>query len=80
MSDEHGERRQLARGMVAQVECCMDCGVFHLSMESLTVRFDFAALRDLSETLCAALASHRELLRTAGQSMPEPQRVDPKVH
>jgi len=46
----------LAQGVVAQVEYCTDCGVFHVSMDSVTVRFRPTALRDLRDTLSAALS------------------------
>jgi len=60
MSGQNCVRHLLAQGVVAQVEYCADCGVLHVSMESITVRFRPTALRDLRDTLSAALASFRE--------------------
>ena len=60
MSRQQCMHRILAQGVVAQVEYCPDCAVFHVSMESITVRFRATALRDLRDTLSAALANFRE--------------------
>ena len=59
---------QLAQGVIAQVEYCADCRVFHVSMNSLTVRFCPVAVRDLRDTLTAALAGYEEMLREAGRA------------
>ena len=60
MNGPNCSRHLLAQGVVALVEYCTDCGVFHVSMESITVRFRPTALRDLRDTLSAALANVRE--------------------
>jgi hypothetical protein len=76
MNDRPIKRHLLAQGLVAQVEYCEDCDVFHLNVESLTVRFRPTALRDLCDTLSTALASHDCLLRAreARASNPRPRQ------
>lgn len=47
----------LARGVVSEVVYCRHCRVFHVNVDALTVHFKAAALRDLRDTLSAALAA-----------------------
>lgn len=52
------EQTLLARGVVSEVMYCSHCRVFHVNVGALTVHFEAAALRDLRDTLSAALAAH----------------------
>lgn len=52
----------LARGAVAQVEYCVPCAVFHVAVESVSIRFRATALRDLRDTLPVALAAYERAL------------------
>jgi hypothetical protein len=62
----------LARGVVAQVEYCVPCAVFHVAVESVSIRFHATALRDLRDTLSIALAAYeRALEQTAAEEPPE---------
>lgn len=79
MNDRHIRRHLLAQGLVAQVEYCEDCEVFHVDVESLTVRFRLTALRDLRDTLSAALANHDHLLKIR-ESTASDLRSHPGVH
>ena len=80
MNDRHINRHLLAQGLVAQVEYCENCDVFHLNVDSLTVRFRPTALRDLRDTLSVALANLEHLLRARKPSAPEPRRPRQEVH
>jgi hypothetical protein len=81
MSGQHCVRHLLAQGAVAQVEYCMDCGVVHLSMESITVRFRPAALRDVRDTLSAALASLRDgAILAEPEAAPAGGELHPKLN
>lgn len=44
----------LAHGTVGQVSVCPDCGVIHLELHGLTVRFSVAAFADLADMLTKA--------------------------
>lgn len=55
----------LARGAVAQVEYCTAHGVFSVAIDSLSIRFHPTALRDLRDTLTAALATYEHAQRLA---------------
>ena len=55
----------LAHGVVAQVEYCAACAIFHLNIDSLSVRFRPTALRDLRDTLTAALDAYEQARRLA---------------
>jgi hypothetical protein len=48
----------LAQGVVAQVEYCACCAIFHVNIDSLSIRFQSTALRDLRNTLTDALAAY----------------------
>jgi len=48
----------LAQGIVARVAYCDTCGIFHLDIDSMSIRFRATALRDLRDTLSAALATY----------------------
>ena len=62
----------LARGVVAQVEYSVPCAVFHVALESVSIRFRATALRDLRDTLSVALAAYeRALEQTAAEEQPE---------
>lgn len=60
----------LARGAVAQVGYCTACGVFHLAIDSLSIRFRPTALRDLRDTLAAALGAYEQAQRIADENGP----------
>jgi hypothetical protein len=53
----------LARGVVAEVEYCTACRIFHVNIDSVSLRFRATALRDVRDTLAAALAAHERALR-----------------
>lgn len=48
----------LAKGVVAEVEFCASCGIFHVNVDSVSLRFRATALRDLRDTLSVALANY----------------------
>jgi len=50
----------LAQGVVAQVEYCVACAIFHVSVESMSIRFCASALRDLRDTLSKALTAYEQ--------------------
>ena len=52
------EQALLARGQVSEIMYCRNCRVFHVNVDAVTVHFDAAALRDLRNTLSAALLAH----------------------
>lgn len=61
----------LARGVVAQIEYCASCEVFHLAIDSMSIRFRATALRDLRDTLSAALSAYEEARQSAAtRSLP----------
>jgi hypothetical protein len=63
----------LARGVVAQVGYCVACATFHVDIESVSIRFRATALRDLRDTLSAALAAYdRALTQLADESVSAP--------
>lgn len=64
----------LARGAVAQVEYCTSHGVLHLAIDSLSIRFRPTALRDLRDTLTAALATYERAQRLACEPDPRAPR------
>lgn len=69
------ERLLLARGNIAEVECCPHCVAFHLTIRSTTQRFDFTAVRDLSRTLNEALIAYQRATGSqAAQTVTSPQR------
>ena len=76
MSGRNCVRHLLAQGAVAQVDYCDDCGVVRLSMESITVRFRPAALRDLRDMLSAALAWNGTDSENAPVNRPRAMRYD----
>lgn len=51
----------LARGAVSEVVYCSQCRVFHVNVDALTVHFELVALRDLRDTLSAAIAAYGRL-------------------
>lgn len=55
------EQALLARGAVSEVMYCRHCQVFHVNVDALTVHFEAAALRDLRDTLSAALAAYERM-------------------
>lgn len=63
-------RHLLARSAVAQVEYCVGCEVFHLSMDVITLRLRVTALKALRDTLTTALAQYEHGLRTADSDAP----------
>jgi hypothetical protein len=80
MSQEKCQHHQLAQGVVAQVEYCVQCRVFHVSIDSLTVRFRPVAMRDLRDTLTAALARYQEMLKEAGKIESSTRLPGQEVH
>ena len=55
------EHALLARGAVSEVLYCRQCRVFHLNVDAVTVHLASGALRDLRDTLTAAIAAHARL-------------------
>lgn len=70
------EQMLLARGVVSEVMYCRHCRVFHLNVDALTVHFEADALRDLRDTLSAALAAYE---RKAPEKAVEPAASRPRV-
>jgi hypothetical protein len=68
------EQTLLARGGVSEVVYCRRCGVFHVNVDALTVHFEAGAIRDLSRTLCAALAAY-ERIKPADEPIPPATRA-----
>ena len=63
----------LAQGAVARVAYCDACAIFHLDIDSMSIRFRATALRDLRDTLSAALAAYaRAQGRTDDRPVPAP--------
>lgn len=70
------EQALMARGAITEVVYCRDCRVFHVNVGVLTVHFEATALRDLRDTLSAALAAHARMASAmAAESAPPRQRV-----
>jgi hypothetical protein len=70
------EQIPLARGAISEVVYCRHCQVFHVNVEALTVHFEAAALRDLRDTLFAALAAYERMPRNkAVEAAPSHPRV-----
>jgi len=61
----------LARGAVAQVEYCVPCAVFHVAVESVSIRFRATALSDLRDTLSVALAAYERALEQTDEQQPD---------
>jgi hypothetical protein len=59
--DKECDQTLLARGAVSDVMYCRRCRVFHVNVEVLTVHFEAGAIRDLCETLAAALAAYERI-------------------
>lgn len=59
--DNRCEQKLLARGAVSEVMYCSHCRVFHVNVDALTVHFEAGALRDLRDTLSAALAAYERM-------------------
>lgn len=59
------EQTLLARGLASQVMYCSHCRVFHVNVGAVTVHFEAAALRDLRDTLAAALAAYEHMAPSA---------------
>lgn len=53
----------LARGLVAEVEYCTACRIFHVNFDPVSLRFRVTALRDVRDTLAAALAAYERAMR-----------------
>ena len=62
----------LAKGSVADVEYCAACAIFHVNVDSMSIRFRATALRDLRDTLSAALASYERALEQLAAGPPPP--------
>ena len=70
------EQTLLARGVVSEVMYCSHCRVFHVNVGAVTVHFEAAALRDLHDTLAAALAAYEHMApSTAAEPATSRQRV-----
>ena len=57
----------LAQGVVAQVEYCVGCAIFHVNVESTSIRFCASALRDLRDTLSTALAAYEQAAKQVAE-------------
>lgn len=74
---EQCEHALLAHGVAAEVAYCRKCGVFHVNVDALTLRFRATARRDVRDTLSAALAVYERLaLESAAEQAVSPPRVD----
>jgi hypothetical protein len=74
--DNRCEQILMARGKVSEVVYCRHCQVFHVNVDTVTVHFEAAALRDLHDTISAALAVHE---RMAPSKATEPAASRPRV-
>ena len=63
----------MARGAISEVMYCNHCRVFHVNVNAVTVHFDIAALRDLRDTVSAALAAHQHIERNDSEEKPASQ-------
>ena len=70
------EQALLARGVISEVMYCSHCRVFHVNVDAVTVHFEAAALRDLRDTLSAAVAVYE---RRAPEKAAEPAASRPRV-
>jgi hypothetical protein len=59
------EQLLIASGAISDVMYCRHCQVFHVNVGALTVHFEPTALRDLRDTLAAALAKHERMMPEA---------------
>ncbi len=67
----------LARGVVAEIEFCPACGVFHVNIDSMSMRFRATALRDLRDTISQALANYeRAVAEVPEERQPVAARED----
>lgn len=66
----------MARGVVSEIVYCSHCRVFHVNVGALTVHFEAAALRDLRDTLSAALVAYE---RVAPEKKAGPPASRPRV-
>ena len=80
MAGDRCECRLLAQGLAGYVEYCSHCGVFHVHVDSVTVRFRPTALRDLRDTLTVAISNYEYLRRTDESDAPDSQRVRQDAH
>lgn len=75
---------RLAQGAAAEVDYCNHCGIFHVNLESVTVRFRPTALRDVRDTLSAALAAYEDAVKAADAAVaaasPTPRRPQDDLH
>ncbi len=78
--EQRCEQTLLARGVVSEVMYCHQCRVFHVNVDALTVHFKAAALRDLRDTLSAALAAHEHAIAQNLLNARQPVRVRGDVH
>ncbi|MBY0267120.1 MAG: hypothetical protein K2W84_11955 [Burkholderiales bacterium] len=62
--------RDLARGLIAEVGYCPDCGLVHLNIGALTLRLQPSAVIDLRDTLSRAVEQfdHAPQARASGLS------------
>lgn len=74
--EQQCEQALLARGVVSEVMYCSHCRVFHVNVDALTVHFKAAALRDLRDTVSAALAAYE---RMAPEKAAKPAASRPRV-
>ena len=66
----------LARGAAAEVDYCVACGIFRLNIDTVTVRFRATGLRDLRDTVSAALSAYQRALDQLPDEASAPQRPD----
>jgi hypothetical protein len=55
------EQVLMARGAISEVMYCRSCRVFHVNVDAVTVHFEVGALRDLRDTVAAALAAQEHI-------------------
>lgn len=78
--EQRCERTLLARGVVSEVMYCSHCRVFHVNVGALTVHFEAGALRDLRDTVSAALATYEHTIAQDLLNARQPVRVREDVH
>ena len=80
MAGDRYECRLLAQGRAGYVEYCSHCGVFHVHVDSVTVRFRPTAPRDLCDTLTVAISNFEYPRRADEPDAPNSQRVPQDAH
>ncbi len=79
--EQRCERTLLAHGVVSEVMYCSHCRVFHVNVGALTVHFEAGVLRDLRDTVSAALAAtYEHAIAQDLLNARQPVRVREDVH